>query len=46
MKSHAGEDNYRKTLQRWERIYLEEVEGLMEERRGKRSSRKKKNTKD
>ena len=30
------EDNYRKQVQRWERIYLEEgAEGLMKERRGR-----------
>lgn len=34
--SRSEEDNYLKTLKRWERIYLEEgAEGLMKERRGR-----------
>lgn len=34
--SEGKEDNYRKQVQRWERIYLEEgAEGLMKERRGR-----------
>ena len=33
------EDNYKNTIKRWERIYLEEgAEGLMKERRGKACS--------
>ena len=37
--SGAEEDNYRRTVKQWERIYLEEgTEGLMKERRGKASS--------
>lgn len=36
--SEGKEDNYRKQVQRWERIYLEEgAEGLMKERRGRKS---------
>lgn len=36
--SEGKEDNYRKQVQRWERIYLEEgAEGLMKERRGRGS---------
>ena len=36
--SEGKEDNYRKQVQRWERIYLEEgAEGLMKERRGRES---------
>jgi len=34
--SRSEEDNYLKTLKRWERIYLEEgADGLMKERRGR-----------
>ena len=37
--SVGQEDNYRRTVKLWERIYLEEgAEGLMKERRGKTSS--------
>lgn len=36
--SEGKEDNYRKQVQRWEHIYLEEgAEGLMKERRGRKS---------
>ena len=34
--SRGSEENYKNTVKRWERIYLEEgAEGLMKERRGK-----------
>ena len=29
------EENYKNTVKRWERIFLEETEGLMKERRGR-----------
>lgn len=37
--SKGQEENYKNTIQRWERIYLEEgAEGLMKERRGRACS--------